>query len=390
MPKNILVGKLGKSIKFKKSSWSLSGGNEGIFNLIKLLSNLNPELNFYIGGPSDFNNLDKSAIHSLFPNNNVHQLPISRSGYEEPLNYLLDNHIHIDAGVIMCGMSPGVSIPGKIKKRTGDDIAKTLNWGRRYCAPYVHILNELQIPFFTISEDPRNTKINNVDLFNVEKKCLSLEKNQYFRDHIKSYDDQNLVRVKVPVEYKNIELLCLYGKEKYQYLSPLGRNLTMNIFMNKFGLTNAQTRKPFIEEYVLPSFPEAKIYGLWTEEVESGDIRFQNKKIVDIPDILYRTKYTVIKSLKPNFISGKPWEMINHGIIPFLSPDYDGDRILPLPRFLYLESPADLMEKIRYLESNTREYVSLWDECQSLLKPEYYSGEYLNNIIKKEIMLLGL
>jgi len=59
----------------------------------------------------------------------------------------------------------------------------------------------------------------------------------------------------------------------------------------------------------------------------------------NIMHIVRDTKYTVVNSIKPGFITCKPWEMIHMGIIPFLSPDYDKKKLLPLPEFLYLENP---------------------------------------------------
>mgnify|MGYP001313705380 CR=1 FL=1 len=53
--------------------------------------------------------------------------------------------------------------------------------------------------------------------------------------------------------------------------------------------------------------------------------------------------------------------------------------------FLYLENPNSLVEKINYLEENPEEYKSLYNKLQGLLKPEYFSGEFLNNRLMKEL-----
>jgi hypothetical protein len=59
---------------------------------------------------------------------------------------------------------------------------------------------------------------------------------------------------------------------------------------------------------------------------------------------------------------------------------YDG-----IPEYLCLESPEDFKEKIEFLEANPDEYLKLWNQCQAMLKDEYFSGEFFNNMLLDEL-----
>lgn len=382
---NILLGKFGKSVKFKKSSWTLKGGDAGIYNLILLLTRNNPEKRFFLCGVSDYNKLTESQKKELFPNNNFVYLNNIVGNYQSQMVDLREREILLHGGIIMMGIISNCSIPGVSQKLDGSGTAKVLNYAERYISPIVHILNETKIPFYTISEDPRNMVQKSRDLIHREKFCLGLDNDKYTARYYKSFEEQfPLIEKKIEVKYAPINLLQVYGikAERNIEFSLSKKDLTLNIFMNKFGLDSKTTRKPFVEEYILNNFPKSKIYGLW--DIEDGE-RFENKKMSDIPDILERTKYTVIYSLKSGFISGKPWEMIAKNIIPFLHPDYDLHRHLDFPDFLYLKSPQDLVEKINYLENNPQEYMELVTKLNGLLLDSYIDGTFLSAYLFKEL-----
>lgn len=379
--KNILLGKFGKSVKFKKSSWTLKGGDAGIYNLILLLTKNNPDKRFYFAGVSDYNRLTDSEKEELFPHNNFVYLNNIVGNYQSQMGDLREKKITLHGGIIMMGMLSNCSIPGVSQKVDGSGIAKVLNYAERYISPIVHILNETKIPFYTISEDPRNMVQKSRDLINREKFCLGLDNDKYIARYYKSFKEQSpLVEKEIEVKFAPINLLQVYGTKVERNIekSLSKKDLLLNIFMNKFGLDSKKTRRPFVEEYILNNFPNAKIYGLWDED---DGPRFENKKMSDIPDILERTKYTVIYSLKPGFVSGKPYEMIAQNIIPFLHPEYDFKHHLQFPDFLYLKSPEDLVEKINYLEENPHKYTKLVTELNNLFLDSYTDGTFLSDFL---------
>lgn len=379
--KNILLGKFGKSVKFKKSSWTLKGGDAGIYNLILLLTKNNPDKRFYFAGVSDYNRLADSEKEELFPHNNFVYLNNIVGDYQSQMRDLREKKITLHGGILMMGMTSNCSIPGLSQKVDGSGIAKVLNFAERYISPIIHILNETKIPFYTISEDPRNMVLKSKDLLNRESFCFGLDNDKYNARYYKSFEEQSLlVEKEIEVKFAPINLLQVYGTKVERNIekSLSKKDLLLNIFMNKFGLDSKKTRKPFVEEYILNNFPNAKIYGLWDED---DGPRFKNKKMSDIPDILERTKYTVIYSLKPGFVSGKPYEMIAQNIIPFLHPEYDFKHHLQFPDFLYLKSPEDLVEKINYLGKNPLEYNKLVTELNNLFLDSHTDGTFLSNFL---------
>jgi hypothetical protein len=382
---NILLGKFGKSVKFKKSSWTLKGGDAGIYNLIILLTKNNPDKRFFLCGVSDYNKLTESEKQELFPHNNFVYLNNIVRDYQSQMRDLREKNITLHGGIIMMGMLSNCSIPGVSQKVDRSGTAKVLNYAERYISPIVHILNETKIPFYTISEDPRNMVQKSRDLIHREKFCLGLDNDKYKARYYKSFEEQfPLVEKEIEVKFSPINLLQVYGMRAERNIekSLSKKDLLLNIFMNKFGLDSKTTRKPFVEEYILSNFPNAKIYGLWDED---DGFRFENKKMSDIPDILERTKYTVIYSLKPGFISGKPYEMITQNIIPFLHPKYDFKRHLDFPDFLYLESPTDLVEKINYLENDKDYYFNLVTELNNRFLDSYTDGTFLSSYLFSEL-----
>ena len=77
--------------------------------------------------------------------------------------------------------------------------------------------------------------------------------------------------------------------------------------------------------------------------------------------------------------------MIIQGLVPFIHPDYDKNRILGLPEYVYVKNPEDFANKMRELDEDDNKYRSLIEECFNCIKPEYLDGSYLvNNIMQKK------
>ena len=77
---NILIGKIGKAIKFK--NLDLRKGGDSIIIFYSTLSRMFPEHNFYFGGPTQLDKLTKEEYNKIFPNGNVFSA-YSKSGNKD-------------------------------------------------------------------------------------------------------------------------------------------------------------------------------------------------------------------------------------------------------------------------------------------------------------------
>jgi hypothetical protein len=68
---NIVVGKFGKSLLFDKKKWGMIGGDHEAPAMISILAQMNPNINFYILGRSDWKKLDPSIKDKINVNENI-------------------------------------------------------------------------------------------------------------------------------------------------------------------------------------------------------------------------------------------------------------------------------------------------------------------------------
>ena len=125
--------------------------------------NNNPSDNFYIIGKNNFNDLNISYRLKLFPHNNVFNTFIK--DWKSPLDYLNSNSIIIDYGVICLGPVLSFNIPNKSYTKSGD-IARPLDSAVKYAASYIHTLNEINVKWVSIVDDPRHLNHTAKDLEN--------------------------------------------------------------------------------------------------------------------------------------------------------------------------------------------------------------------------------
>lgn len=426
---NIIIGKIGKTMKFR--DWSIQGSESSPIIFYSTISKLNPNCNFYLIGKSSINKLTKIEYDKLFPNNNVincyqnetqiikkHNISNDEK-YKIPYLFLKDNNVNVDAALIFSGFSsPSSNIPNAVLKVNvgvdGKIYATPLMAFKNYAANIIYTLNETQAPLYLISEDPRHKIINAKELVNNEKTVFSqensIQKVLRFKDYDTFYrtDVQERKHFDIKIEYYHTEKIFLMGekndwRKRIDINKKINSDLKFNIICNGhgFGKRNnyedpvlcdlANARYPFIEEYVFNSMKDCdfydniKVYGKWSDELHERDNRFIKKPLKDMKFELTNTKYTLINSIYPGFVTIKPFEMIMWGIIPFLHPDYDKNKLLNFPEYLYIKNPKDLLNKINELENDQEKYIMLLNECLDLIKPEYLDGTFLNNLIMNKI-----
>jgi hypothetical protein len=343
-------------------------------------------------GRSDFHRLKPEMQQKIAPNGNIIDIweHYDKSEDDEssndhitfPYNYLTQNNIKIDCGIILSGPTSGATIPGIIKKKTGED-AKILYCFSNYAGPVVDYLNKSSINYFTLTVDPRYHPIPARDLINAAKFSLMQYDQNYVAKHIQSIQNQSEIEEVIPGWYSGIETVFFLDKEKKD-ITTYNKTKKMMIVLNEGG-NGGLKRGPMLKEYVLDYFPDIEIYGKWDDKWYE-DTRFKGPvKFNDLQKMLPEVKYTFIIPIAKGWVTAKFWEMVNYGIIPFMHPYYDDQKHIPCPDFIRVNSPQELHQKIDYLESNPSEYRKLLQQLNDMLKPEYYDGTFINKVIMNAV-----
>lgn len=412
---NILIGKIGKSVKFK--NLDIMYGDDAPAVFYSTMSRILPEHNFYFCGPSDFNKLTQKERDFLFPNKNVFSCfrdgyPLDENdpeliSYDSIVDYLEEQNIKIDFALIFIGYCGNHVICNCTKNPKTGKYYIILNAFKRYAGPYVNTINKLGCPFYTIAEDARYLTVNTAEMFNRERYIFTQCTERYLTPlypHITSYDDHTFITdSKVKCGYGGVEKIFMMAldkkwKEKIDIERKLSntKNPKCIVLSNGHGANKLNTgavvhnarlneyKKYVVDNFKGTEFENTKIYGIWDDEIYEKYPMIQKKGIVDLGDEIADAKYTFVYSIIPGFVTVKAYEMITLGLIPFLHPDYDKDNLLQLPKFLYTTGPDDFLKKIETLERHPDKYQQLLNRCFECIKPEYLDGSYLvNNIMSK-------
>lgn len=412
---NILIGKIGKAIKFK--NLDLRTGGDSIIIFYSNLSRMFPEHNFYFGGPSQLDKLTKAEYNKLFPNGNVFSA-YTRSfdnknredeydfgdDYKSPVEFFKKNNITIDFALLMSGMcSSNANIPDFVPKGDGSK-RKFLAWTVNYAAPYLYTLNELGCPFYMISEDARYITANAGDLYNHEKLVFSQINGTFTTlPRIKSKTDFSRSRVNVPVIYSGCEKIFMAGCSK-DWRSNIDFDRKLNstgdrliVLSNGHGIKKINTgagtnneRLSMYKKYVIDNlkdteYANTKIYGKWDDETYENYPSIINRPMIELQDEIADARYTFIYSIAPGFVTVKPMEMIMQGLIPFIHPDYDIYGLLDIPEYCYIKDEQDLINKMRELDNDPVKYKEVFDACMNCVKQEDLDGSAVINTIMGRI-----
>ena len=412
---NIVIGKIGKAIKFK--NLQINTGDDSSMILFSTMARMLPEHNFYFCGPNDLPKLSEAEYNYIFPNKNVHSMYVKYDlldpndkdliGWDSLVENARNMNIKFDFALLFTGYV-GYHCLNMCCKRPDGKYYTPLNAFKRYCGPYVHLINSLNIPLYTIAEDPRYITINTEELFVRERLILTQMVDctvPVAQKYITSYEDHtHIEKTPIPCTYAGVEKIFLMGIDKnWRDKIDIERkiNNTKNpkciVISNGHGTSGLNSgavqkdgRLPGYLEYIVnglkdTEYADTHVYGLWEKvTLEKYPYTFQDKKMIDLADEIADAKYSLVYSIVPNFITIKPYEMIIQGLVPFIHPDYDKNRILELPEYLYVNSPAEFASKMAELDANPDMYRKLINECFDCIKPEYLDGSYLvNNIMSK-------
>jgi hypothetical protein len=387
--KNIGFAKVGKSVKFKTNKYSPIGGDNEASCTLRAVANNNPDKTFYIIGRSDFATLTESEKVDLFPYGNVIDvwegvgLDISQKYFNHIIDYFKEKDIKLDFTIMMVGQLSNVTIPDRIQKvREGNDgkPAATLDMSKWYTTPIITWLNDEQLPYIEIVNDPRYTIKQPRDLFHMPMRSLGQYDYDYETFAIRNYVDQERITRVVHSEYAGMET-AFCGDYEYTQEINLDRKTDFMVVLNE----GKPSRYEMLKEWVLNEFDDVEIYGKWEHDAVKEDSRFRGSaKIDELQKKLLNVKFTFIIPIKEGWVTSKYIEMIHAGVIPFLHPTYDTQGHLPIPEFLRPKTPAEFHERMQRLINNREEYETVLKGLRkAVLKPEYYDGTFINDRIMR-------
>lgn len=409
MNKNIVIGRTGLTIKFKGIKIGTQTACDTDMMVYSMLSQMNPDFNFYFIGPTDLYKLTEEEYNEIFPYHNVfsawtNDLRKSKD-FSKIIKYFEDNNIKIDFALINTGGSSQACVPDFYPKKDGTKRSLLLSQ-LYYMAPYVYTLNKLGCPVYCMADDARNVLLNFRDLYNRERKVFT-QANYKLKTitHITSETDFTLKTDLIDCIYAHIERIDLIGmpdnwKDRIDINRKLKSNKENHLLVISHGngckkinsnLTIKNARFQGYKEYIIDNFKDtiynkSKIYGKWTNDIyEQYPNNFEDKPMIELNDILKDARYSLVYSQIPNFVTVKPWEMIANGIIPFIHPDYDPEHILGLPEYVYLKNPDDLKNKIIELDNDDKLYLNIINKCLDCITKEDRDGTYINNFIMTNI-----
>lgn len=409
MTKNIVVGRTGLTIKFKGIKIGTQTACDTDMMIYSMLSQMNPDFNFYFIGPNDLHKLTDEEYDEIFPNHNVYSAwtnDIRKSkDFSKIIKYFKDNNITIDFALINTGGSATVCVPNFYPKKDGG-VRKLLISQVNYMAPYVYTLNHLGCPVYCMADDARNVLLNFRDLWNRERKVFTQANHKLQTiTHITSMTDFTLKTDVIDCVYAHIERIDLIGmpdnwKDRIDLERKLKSPKESHLLVISHGNGSKKINSNFTikngrfngyKEYIIDNFKDtiynkSKIYGKWTEDIyKQYPDNFEDKPLIELDDIRKDARYSLVYSQVPNFVTVKPWEMIANGIIPFIHPDYDPEHILGLPDYVYLKDPEDFKNKIIELDNNDELYLNIINQCMDCIKKEDRDGTYINNFIMTSI-----
>jgi hypothetical protein len=408
---NIYIGKIGKSVLFKRESWGPIGGDNEAPKFYENLFHRNPQHNYYLLGCNDFDRLSSSEKMRINKNGNVYNIwgkPFTEWRKNNPMDeslqsmwYLDDwvkkSDVKFDAGIVFGGPTGTTNIPGiTTKMKTPDELANPLEMLCKYVAPLMYFMNEYKVPYMLILNDPRFFPPFARDWMHPPQFILS-QYNDTLNMKIRAGYRDNTLRVHpVKCTYDAVETIFLLGEkdktlavgesntldsffgEEPETSAPVGKDIPFMIVLNE----GKPSRYELLKNAILNDVQDVEVYGKWDPRTIGDDPRFKGPMgYHELHAMLPRVKYTYCIPIKKGWVTAKFWEMAHHGIIPFLHPSYDEQNSLRAPEFLRVGDSKELFKRIKFLEENPIAYDTLVKTLHDMLKDEYYDGTYLNDLI---------
>lgn len=400
----IAIGKVGKSIKFGPESKAsgtkaMTAGSIDARVIFESLIKFNPKDTFYIMGRSNYSRLKPEIRDKI----NVHENVVDVwAGFKDwwalqedqdemtdswrYIDHVLKEYDHTyDVGIFIAGGVLEYAVQGKTLKE-GKHI-KTLMAATKYAAPLHHFINETKLPYTMIVTDPRCYPKPCKDLMVSPRRVLSQYNETIDVEHRVSYEEDEMIIDKVPAVYSGVESLYMVeeqwdqGESLDAFFEPEPdpvRDINMTLFLNE----GVPSRFPMLKEYILDEVDDVMIYGKWNDKALKDD-RIEQVPMAQLSHTFPQIKHTFCIPIKPGWVTGKFWDMVRKGIIPWMHPSYDEQKSLGFPEVLRVHSAKELKEKLDLYNSNDKLYDELQDKLSAMITDDHRSGKFLSDLIMK-------
>ena len=396
----IAIGKIGKSIKFgpeEKGTGkkAMTAGSIDARIIFQTLIKFNPQDTFYLIGRSNFSRLKPEVRKKVDPHGNVIDVWAKFKDWFDNqddkdevteswryMEHVIETEENFDIGIFIAGGVLDYAVQGKTLK-DGKPI-KTLMAAAKYAGPIHHFINETKIPYMVLSLDPRCYPKPAKDILIPPKRILQLINETVEVEHRVSYESNEMIIDKVPAVYSGIETLYVVEEEEPAALDNFfdepeyERDINMVLWLNE----GKPSRYNDLKNFILDSVEDVQVYGVWNEKALK-DPRIEQVAMSELSWQFPRTKYTFCIPIAPGWATGKFWEMIKHGIIPFMHPEYDEQKNIGFPEELRVKDSNDLLEKINLYNDDEVLYNRLHKQLKDMITPDKKSGKYMNDIIMK-------
>lgn len=439
----IFFAPIGTAIRFKKDKISRHDGTEEYYKILKTLVR-NPSIDeIWLLQKSDWeavNDVEKIEydprkvirdVYSEFksegfirasvlpkindPENDIND---GTDLYKNLYNFLVKKKIKFDFGITFMGMGyfTNVTIPELLRSSrsgNGDGFVRVRWVTYNYTSPIIHFLNmnyEGQVgegnckntfdgktlKYFGIATDPRYINYNAMrmrDTFNIPTELIS----QFdYKLRWESYDNYETAYGKTDGETIKSVNLVYTGIEKSTRIgtTPFGpdndRKTKFMIIAMQASYGESSTDDPrynTLKKYVLDHDvnQEIEIYGKWNTyfREKCPQIKgFISSNEVD--NKLKDTRYTLIIPIGNDWVTGKFFETLSMGIVPFLADTYDTQHhLLKADHFLRAKSGADLRKKMDYLDEHPDKRIALVKKLQDHFLKDTESGMFIYDIFNK-------
>lgn len=406
--KCVAFGKIGTTITFSRRNQKnpLSAIYE-VTNVIEKYALDNPDVLFYLISRSDITRLKEDEYASIFPNKNVKTLLCEDFNYD--FEYLKSYDVLPQVAIVYAGPSSRVNRNNYFFNTNKNEYHKTTCMFNNYAGPSYWFINELNIPWIYLGLDPRYINKNVGDCSDLYKFPFVIGnlygRNEYIDINYNLINQDGSIRsgnVSIPTkmcyQFSYNVNLDQFDKEidytaKSKVLSLQNQNLSSkdDITTDRWDLT---------ERYILNNqyfnSSNCSIIGDWSKYDKNIPDNKRDLFLGTVPpnqlnDSILKYKYSILFSMCKGMSSGKFYEMFANGVLPFLVEDYDNSHSLcSSDSFLKINSPEELVAKIKLLEENNNLYLTIIKEgrgkCREkiLLHKEYFDN-FINEEINKEL-----